>query len=34
MVEDEKVSIDDLVEKICDFEGSVQSVDMAAFNKV
>lgn len=33
-VEDEKVSVDDLVEKICDFEEHVQSVDIAAFNKI
>ncbi|ESP03397.1 hypothetical protein LOTGIDRAFT_205046 [Lottia gigantea] len=34
IVEDDKVSIDDLVEKITDFEDLVQSVDIAAFNKV
>ncbi|MPC07462.1 Elongation factor 1-beta [Portunus trituberculatus] len=33
-VEDEKVSIDDLVDKICEFEDYVQSVDIAAFNKI
>ncbi|XP_064106138.1 elongation factor 1-beta'-like [Macrobrachium nipponense] len=33
-VEDEKVSIDDLTEKICTFEDLVQSVDIAAFNKI
>lgn len=33
-VEDEKVSVDDLVEKICEFEEFVQSVDIAAFNKI
>ena len=34
VVEDEKVSIDDLSEKIAEFEDYVQSVDVAAFNKV
>ncbi|XP_050712154.1 elongation factor 1-beta'-like isoform X2 [Eriocheir sinensis] len=33
-VEDEKVSIDDLSEKIQEIEDYVQSVDIAAFNKV
>merc|ERR1712002_36658 len=33
-VEDEKVSIDDLSEKIQEFEDYVQSVDIAAFNKI
>lgn len=33
-VEDEKVSVDDLVDKICEFEDYVQSVDVAAFNKI
>lgn len=33
-VEDEKVSIDDLTEQICTFEDLVQSVDIAAFNKI
>ncbi|KAG7164643.1 Elongation factor 1-beta-like 1, partial [Homarus americanus] len=33
-VEDEKVSVDDLTVKICDFEDTVQSVDIAAFNKI
>ena len=33
-VEDEKVSVDDLVDKICEFEDHVQSVDIAAFNKI
>ncbi|XP_042205225.1 elongation factor 1-delta-like isoform X6 [Homarus americanus] len=33
-VEDEKVSIDDLSEKIQEIENYVQSVDIAAFNKV
>ncbi|CAI9718963.1 translation elongation factor 1 delta a (guanine nucleotide exchange) isoform X5 [Octopus vulgaris] len=34
VVEDEKVSVDDLQEKICEFEDYVQSVDIAAFNKI
>jgi len=34
VVEDEKVSIDDLQEKIQEFEDYVQSVDIAAFNKI
>nr|CAD7200660.1 unnamed protein product [Timema douglasi] len=34
VVEDEKVSVDLLVEKIQDFEDFVQSVDIAAFNKI
>merc|ERR1712173_444368 len=34
VVEDDKVSTDDLVEKIEDFEDEVQSVDIAAFNKL
>lgn len=34
VVEDDKVSVDDLVEKIQEFEDYVQSVDIAAFNKV
>ncbi|XP_042213094.1 elongation factor 1-beta-like [Homarus americanus] len=33
-VEDAKVSVDDLTEKIQDYEDFVQSVDVAAFNKV
>lgn len=33
-VEDAKVSVDDLTEKIMEFEDCVQSVDVAAFNKV
>jgi elongation factor 1-delta len=33
-VEDEKVSVDDLIEKITDFEDFVQSVDIVAFNKI
>ncbi|XP_045120946.1 elongation factor 1-beta-like isoform X5 [Portunus trituberculatus] len=34
VVEDEKVSIDDLIEKIQENEDFVQSVDIAAFNKI
>merc|ERR1712008_641251 len=34
VVEDAKVSVDDLSEKITEFEDYVQSVDVAAFNKV
>lgn len=34
IVEDDKVSVDDLVEKIQEFEDYVQSVDIAAFNKI
>lgn len=34
IVEDEKVSVDDLSEKIQEFEDYVQSVDIAAFNKI
>ena len=33
-VEDEKVSIDELQEKITDFEDFVQSCDVAAMNKI
>jgi len=33
-VEDEKVSVDDLIEKITEFEDFVQSVDIVAFNKI
>merc|ERR1712027_234232 len=34
VVEDEKVSIDELQEKICDLEDYVQSCDVAAMNKI
>lgn len=34
VVEDDKVSIDELTEKLTDFEDYVQSVDIAAFNKI
>ena len=33
-VEDEKVSVDDLVEKIEAFDDAVQSVEIMAFNKI
>lgn len=34
IVEDDKVSVDALVELIQEFEDFVQSVDIAAFNKI
>ena len=34
VIEDDKVSIDELTEKIQEFEDFVQSVDIAAFNKI
>lgn len=34
VIEDEKVSVDELTEKIQEFEDFVQSVDIAAFNKI
>lgn len=34
VVEDDKVSVDWLIEKIQEIENYVQSVDIAAFNKV
>lgn len=34
VVEDDKVSIEELTEKIQEFEDFVQSVDVAAFNKI
>jgi len=34
VIEDEKVSVDELQEKIQEFEDFVQSVDIAAFNKI
>lgn len=34
VIEDEKVSVDELQEKISEFEDFVQSVDVAAFNKI
>ena len=34
-IEDEKVSVDELIEKLCEyFEDDIQSVDIAAFNKL
>jgi len=33
-IEDAKVSVDDIIEKIQDFEDHVQSVDIVAFNKI
>lgn len=34
IVEDDKVSVDGLTETIQEFEDYVQSVDIAAFNKI
>ncbi|XP_050091344.1 probable elongation factor 1-beta [Anopheles aquasalis] len=34
VIEDDKVSVDELTEKIQEFEDFVQSVDIAAFNKI
>lgn len=34
VIEDDKVSVDELQEKITEFEDYVQSVDIAAFNKI
>lgn len=34
VIEDEKVSVDELQEKLQEFEDFVQSVDIAAFNKI
>lgn len=34
VVEDDKVSTDDLEDKICSFEDYIQSMDIAAFNKI
>lgn len=34
VIEDEKVSVDELSERICEIEDYVQSVDIAAFNKI
>lgn len=34
VIEDDKVSVDELQEKLQDFEDFVQSVDIAAFNKI
>ena len=34
VVEDEKVSVDDIIEKISEFEDHVQSVDISSFQKI
>merc|ERR1712123_559253 len=34
VVEDAKVSIDEMQEKMCEFEDFIQSVDIAAMNKI
>jgi len=34
VVEDDKVSVDWMEEQICEFEDYVQSVDVAAFQKI
>lgn len=34
VVEDEKVGVDDLIDKIMEFEDEVQSVDIRSFNKI
>ena len=34
VVEDEKVSIEELSEQMCEFEDYIQSVDVAAMNKI
>ena len=34
VIEDDKVSVDELSERICEIEDYVQSVDIAAFNKI
>ncbi len=34
VVEDEKVSIDDVIDEICGWEDEVQSVDIVCFNKI
>lgn len=34
VIEDDKVSVDELQEKISEFEDYIQSVDIAAFNKI
>lgn len=34
VIEDDKVSTEALEEQICEFEDYVQSVDIAAFNKI
>lgn len=34
VIEDDKVSVDDLIDKITEFEDEVQSVDIKVFNKI
>lgn len=34
VIEDDKVSVDDLIDKIMAFEDDVQSVDIRSFNKI
>lgn len=34
VIEDEKIAVDDLVDKMMEFEEEVQSVDIAVFNKI
>jgi len=34
VIEDNKISVDDLIDKIMEFEEEVQSVDIAVFNKI
>lgn len=34
VIEDEKVSVDDLIDRIMEFEDEVQSVDIKVFNKL
>lgn len=34
VVEDEKVSVDDITDKICSYENEVQSVDIRSFDKI
>ena len=34
VVEDEKVSVDDIIDELLEWEDDVQSVDIASFNKI
>ena len=34
VVEDEKVSVDDIIDELCSWEDEIQSVDIVAFNKL
>lgn len=34
VIEDEKICVDDLVDKMMEYEDEVQSVDIAVFNKI